>query len=130
MMMMSHPHPQSEFPSNKPLPLPHPPQQKSKIIIQMMELHPHLLLETLLPHPHPVAVKSLIVLPPKGFVYGLSYVTWLVCVSINEKIFKSFSGRGIIIESDNFLQRRKPEGGYVHEIIGTERRYSCQNTGL
>lgn len=74
-MMLSHPHPPSEL-LKRPLLPPHPlpPQKKSKKIIQMMELHPHPLLESVeAPHPHPVAVKSLIVLPPKGFIYGLSY---------------------------------------------------------
>lgn len=73
-MMLSHPHPQSELPPKKPLLLPHPPQKKSKMIIQMMELHPHPLLERELPHPHPVAVKSLIVLPPKGY-----YLWFIIC---------------------------------------------------
>lgn len=81
MIMLSHPHPQSESPLLEKSPLPHPlfpPQQKSKIIIQIMELHPHPLLlkvEDVL-HPHPVAVKSLILLPPKGFcfmVYHMYY---------------------------------------------------------
>lgn len=63
--MSSHPHPQ---PLSQPLlllkrPLPlflHPPQKKSKRIIQIQELHP-LLEEVDVPHPHPVAVKSLII---------------------------------------------------------------------
>ena len=70
-------HPLSELPPNRPLnPLPpHPPQQESKRIIQMMELHPHPLLTVLAPHPQPVAVKSLMILPPKIILfYGLSYV--------------------------------------------------------
>ena len=56
--MLSHPHPLSE-PKLNPLP-PHPPQQESKRIIQIIELHPHPLLAVVVPHPHPVAVKSLI----------------------------------------------------------------------
>ena len=87
IMMLSHPHPQSElFPKKLPL-LPHPPQKKSKKMIQIMELHP--LLELGVVHPHPVAVKSLIVFASKRFiVYGLSYVTRLVCVSGFEKKFR------------------------------------------
>lgn len=73
--MLSHPHPLSEFPK-RPL-FPHPPQKESKIIIQIMELHPNpLLLEAVEePHPQPVAVKSLIVLPPKGLfmLYHMNY---------------------------------------------------------
>ena len=87
IMMLSHPHPQSElFPKKLPL-LPHPPQKKSKKMIQIMELHP--LLELGVVHPHPVAVKSLIVFASKRFiVYGLSYVARLVCVSGFEKKFR------------------------------------------
>lgn len=73
-----HPHPQSELLPKKPLLLPHPPQKKSKMMIQIKELlhpHPHPLLEEGdVPHPHPVAVKSLIVLPPKGF-----YLWFIIC---------------------------------------------------
>lgn len=101
--MLSHPHPppQSELFPKKPLfPPPHPPQQKSKKIIQMKELlHPHPLLGLgVEPHPHPVAVKSLIVFASKRFiVYGLSYVARLVCVSgfeknSGERIFGGNSG--------------------------------------
>lgn len=76
--MLSHPHPQSELLLKKPLLLPHPPQKKSKMMIQIKELlhpHPHPLLEEGdVPHPHPVAVKSLIVLPPKGF-----YLWFIIC---------------------------------------------------
>jgi len=55
----------SLFPPKNPLPQLFPPQQESKRIIQMMELHPHpLFLEFVVWHPHPLAVKSLIVLPP------------------------------------------------------------------
>ena len=61
MIMLSHPHPQSEFLMPKPQPLSHPPHKKSKMIIQMKELHPHPLLAEAVPHPHPVAVKSLII---------------------------------------------------------------------
>lgn len=56
-------HPLSELlPNPNPNPLPFP-QQQSRIISQIMEPHPNpLLLEPteLFPHPHPVAVKSLI----------------------------------------------------------------------
>ena len=83
-------HPQSPLLPKKLPPLPQPPQHDSKMIIQMMELHPHpLLLFTDVPHPHPVAVKSLIVFASKRFiVYGLSYVARLVCVSGFEKKFR------------------------------------------
>lgn len=83
---MSHPHPLS-LPPKKLLLL--PPQQNSKRIIQM-KLHPHPLLLETLPHPHPVAVKSLIMLPPKGFIYDLSYVAGLVCVSIKKQKYGEF----------------------------------------
>lgn len=75
--MLSHPHPQSElFPKKLPL-LPHPPQKKSKKIIQMKELlHPHPLLELEEePHPHPVAVKSLIIFASKRFLF-MVYHMW------------------------------------------------------
>ena len=68
--MLSHPHPQSEFLMPKPQPLSHPPHKKSKMIIQMKELHPHPLLEEAVPHPHPVAVKSLII-ASKRFLFML-----------------------------------------------------------
>lgn len=61
-------HPQSELPPKMPLPHPHPSllllQQKSKMMIQIMEPHPHPELLFAL-HPQFVAVKSLIVKPPK-----------------------------------------------------------------
>lgn len=79
-MMESHPHPQSEplLPKRLP-PLPHPPQKNNKMIIQMKELHPHPLLQFAdVLHPHPVAVKSLIICClQKIFIYGLSYVAGL-----------------------------------------------------
>ena len=72
IMMLSHPHPQSElFPKKLPL-LPHPPQKKSKKMIQIMELHP--LLELGVVHPHPVAVKSLIVFASKRFLIMLYHM--------------------------------------------------------
>lgn len=78
--MLSHPQPQpqSELLLKKLPLLPHPPQKKSKMIIQIKELlHPHPLLEEGdVPHPHPVAVKSLIVLPPKGF-----YLWFIICTT-------------------------------------------------
>ena len=70
-------HPQSEPPPKKlPLLLPQPPQQESNRIIQIKELHPHPLLEVVVvpPHPHPLAVKSLIIASKKVIVYGISYV--------------------------------------------------------
>ncbi len=87
--MLSQPHPLSEFRLN-PLP-PHPPQQESKRIIQIIELHPHPLLAVAVPHPHPhpVAVKSLMILPPKGFLfYGLSYVYGLYVLLYISMYFK------------------------------------------
>lgn len=60
-IMLSQPQPLSLLLKKPPLP-PHPPQQDSKRMIQIMEQHPPKpfpLLE-LDPHPHPVAVKSLI----------------------------------------------------------------------
>lgn len=75
--MLSHPHPLSEL-LKKPPPqlLLLPPQQDSKRMIQIMELQPHPLLEVVVVlHPHPVAVKSLIVNSlQKVLFYGLSYV--------------------------------------------------------
>ena len=48
-----------------PQPLPHPPHRHSKMMIQVMVLHPHPELEDVLDvHPHPVAVKSLMLNPP------------------------------------------------------------------
>ena len=86
--MKSHPQPLSEFPPKKlPFP-PHPPQQDSKRIIQIRELHPNpLLLLALVLHPHPVAVKSLIYSLQKFFVLCFIICTGLVCVSGIIKIF-------------------------------------------
>lgn len=77
-MMFSHPHP--ELPPLKRLPpnpqpslLSPPLQQLSRIRIQRIELHPLPDLP-LLPHPQFVAVKSLIVLPPKLF-----YLWFILC---------------------------------------------------
>lgn len=78
--MLSHPQPEL-FPPKKlpPNPQPHPSllspplQQESRIRIQRIELHPQPDL-LLLPHPQFVAVKSLIVLPPKLF-----YLWFILC---------------------------------------------------
>lgn len=81
MMIISHPHPLLHPQSSLSLPPhmllpPHPPQKNSKRMIQIQELlHPHPLLEVVaVPHPHPLAVKSLIVASKKVIVYGISYV--------------------------------------------------------
>ncbi len=77
-MMLSHPHPEDEPPPKKLPPHPHPSlpllQKASRIIIHIMELHPHPPLRLLVPHPQFVAVKSLIVLPPKFF-----YLWFILC---------------------------------------------------
>ena len=71
-MMFSHPQPEP-FPPKRPEP-PHPQpslpllQKQSRRSIHIMELHPHPLL-LFVPHPQFVAVKSLIVLPPKFFLF-------------------------------------------------------------
>ncbi len=84
--MLSHPHPLSE-PKLNPLP-PHPPQQESKRIIQIIELHPHPLLAVVVPHPHPVAVKSLMIKPPKGFCFMVYHMcTACMCYYV---FFKSW----------------------------------------
>ena len=72
--MLSHPQPELP-PPKKPPPNPHPQpsllspplQQLSRIRIQRIELHPQPPDLLLLPQPQFVAVKSLIVLPPKKF---------------------------------------------------------------
>ncbi len=78
-MMLSHPHPEEEPPPKKLPPHPHPSlpllQKASRIIIHIMELHPHPPLRLLVPHPQFVAVKSLIVLPPKFFLF-MVYTMW------------------------------------------------------
>ncbi len=85
-MMLSHPQPEL-FPPKRLAP--HPQlslpllQKESRMRIHIMELHPHPhpLLRFVL-HPQFVAVKSLILFPPKiFFIYGLYYVGWLDCVS-------------------------------------------------
>lgn len=88
IMMLSHPHPQSElFPKKLPL-LPHPPQKKSKKMIQIMELHPHPLLELGDVHPHPVAVKSLIVFASKRFFVLWFIICGMACMCFRfQKIF-------------------------------------------
>ena len=90
--MLSHPQPLSEFRRPVPLhPLPHPPHRHSKMMIQVMVLHPHPELEDVLDvHPHPVAVKSLMVLPPKECVV-LCYILCrqaCMCFSERKKIYK------------------------------------------
>lgn len=76
LLLLSHPQPL--LLPKIPL-LPQPPQKKRRIIIQIQELlpppklksplpHPQLLHPQLLSHPHDVADKSLIDLPP-NFVY-------------------------------------------------------------
>lgn len=58
--MLSYPQPLSE-PRERQLPLfPQPPQKNNKMMIQMIELQQPLLELFDVPHPHPVAVKSLI----------------------------------------------------------------------
>lgn len=77
-MMLSHPHPEL-LPPKKPPPNPQPSllspplQQQSRIRIQRIELHPPPDL-LLFPQPQFVAVKSLIVLPPKKF-----YLWFILC---------------------------------------------------
>lgn len=81
-MMLSHPQPELP-PPKKPPPNPHPQpsllspplQQLSRIRIQRIELHPQPPDLLLLPQPQFVAVKSLIVLPPKIF-----YLWFILCV--------------------------------------------------
>lgn len=67
-----------------------PPQKQSKMIIQSMELHPQPEL-LFVPQPHPVAVKSLIDLPPKIYLWFiLCGIAWF-CFHIiqkNNKIYK------------------------------------------
>ena len=80
-MMLSHPQPELT-PPKKPPPNPHPQpsllspplQQLSRIRIQRIELHPQPPDLLLLPQPQFVAVKSLIVLPPKKF-----YLWFILC---------------------------------------------------
>ena len=69
--MLSHPQPELP-PPKKPPPNPHP--QLSRIRIQRIELHPQPPDLLLLPQPQFVAVKSLIVLPPKKF-----YLWFILC---------------------------------------------------
>ncbi len=77
-MMLSHPQPELP-PPKRPPPNPQPSllspplQQQSRIRIQRIELHPQPDL-LLLPQPQFVAVKSLIVLPPKIF-----YLCFILC---------------------------------------------------
>lgn len=90
--MLSHPQPLSELKRLVlPQPLPHPPHRHSRMMIQVMVLHPHPELEDVLDvHPHPVAVKSLMVLPPKGFVVLWYILCRQACMCFREKkkIFK------------------------------------------
>ena len=79
--MLSHPQPELP-PPKKPPPNPHPQpsllspplQKQSRIRIQIIELHPQPPDLLLLPQPQFVAVKSLIVLPPKKF-----YLWFILC---------------------------------------------------
>jgi len=88
MIMLSHPQEQSELLPQRELVLPHPPQKNSKMMIQIMELHPHPLLERLdVPHPQFVAVKSLIALPPKGFCLWFIICTMACMCFLIAKIF-------------------------------------------
>lgn len=81
--MLSHPHPEL-LPPKKPPPNPHPQpsllspplQQLSRMRIQRIELHPQPPDLLLLPQPQFVAVKSLIVLPPKKF-----YLWFILCAT-------------------------------------------------
>lgn len=88
--MLSHPQPHPlSLPPKRDVPL-HPPQRESKRIIQMMELfpHPHPLF-VLVPHPQPVAVKSLIYCLQIRFcfmVYHMCYAC--MCFYMGRKIFK------------------------------------------
>lgn len=68
--MLSQPQSEPLLKKLPPQPLLLPPQQESKRIIQIMELHPHPLLEVVVVlHPHPVAVKSLIVSSLQKFCF-------------------------------------------------------------
>ena len=95
-MISSQPQPQSEslFFEKKPLPHPlPPPQQESKRIIQIMELHPHPLLEVVVvPHPHPLAVKSLIIscLQRLFVLWFILCETACMCLQNMENIFIFF----------------------------------------
>ena len=84
-MMLSHPQPEllppKRLPPNPQPSLLSPPlQQLSRIRIQRIELHPQPDLE-LVPQPQFVAVKSLIVLPPKLFYLWFILCGRLGCVS-------------------------------------------------
>ncbi len=87
-MMLSHPQPEPFAPKSPEPPHPQPSlpllQKQSRRSIHIMELHPHPLL-LFVPHPQFVAVKSLIVFPPKFFlfmVYTMS-MAWL-CLRVGE----------------------------------------------
>ena len=88
--MLSQPHPELPLkrlvPNPQPQPSLFPLNKESRRMIQIMELHPHP--ELLFPpQPQFVAVKSLIILPPKFFIYGLYYVLWLASVCHIKNIF-------------------------------------------
>ena len=72
--MLSHPQPELPPPHPQPSLLSPPLQQLSRIRIQRIELHPQPPDLLLLPQPQFVAVKSLIVLPPKKF-----YLWFILC---------------------------------------------------
>jgi hypothetical protein len=69
------PHPQPSLPPKKPLP--HPPQQLSKMINQIIEEHPPLLFPS---HPHPqfVAAKSLMF--KSSNILITMYHMWAACM--------------------------------------------------
>lgn len=70
-MMLSHPQPLPPPMIPPPHPQPSllfPPQHESRIIIQSIEPHPQPEL-SFTPHPQPVAVKSLIVVASKNFLF-------------------------------------------------------------
>ena len=87
-MMLSQPQPQLSSPLPI-IPLPQPPQQKSKMMIQIKELHPHPLFTEL--HPHPVAVKSLIYIASKRFCFMVYHMRYgLYVFPCAEKLSENF----------------------------------------
>lgn len=109
-MMLSHPQPQLlSLLLNKPL---LPPQQHSKRMIQIMELHPHPLL--LFPHPHPVAVKSLIYCLQKVFVLWF-IICGMACMCFLENI-KNF----YLLSVSTCKSRSRIKNQQVLEMIVSE----------
>ena len=99
-----HPFPESPQPHPHPLPMPKPfpfpQQQHSRIRIQIQLPHPllavaqpQLLLEEL-PHPQPLAVKSLISVASKVGFYGLYYAPGVSVFPEKENLKCFFSGTG------------------------------------